>query len=76
MPTSTSVLNWVLGKGSSKAAILFLLIIDQSENSVEFSLLFLANQVVVFPVVLDTSYFHVSPWLAHLQAGQEHGHSL
>ena len=46
---------------SSKAAILFLLIIVQSENSFAFSLLCLSNQVQVLTAVLDTSCFHISP---------------
>ena len=49
---------------SSIAAILFLWIIDQSENANAFSLLFLSNQDTVFSVALDTSCFHVSPLLA------------
>ena len=57
--------------GSSKVAILFLLIIVQSENSIAFSLFCLSNQVTVFSVVLDTSYFRMSPRPVRLQAGQE-----
>ena len=57
--------------GSSKVAILFLLIIVQSENSIAFSLFCLSNQVTVFSVVLDTSYFRVRPRPVRLQAAQE-----
>ena len=49
-----------------------MLIIDQSENFPPFSLLFLSNQITVFTVVLDTSYFKVGPRLARLQPRQEH----
>ena len=45
---------------SSKAAILFLLIIVQSENSFAFRFLCLSNQVQVLSVVLDTSCFHIA----------------
>ena len=45
--------------GASIAAILFLIIV-QSENFNVFSLFCLSNQLTIFSVVLDTSYFRMS----------------